>query len=130
MAKRHVFLSFVVEDLDLVNMFRGQAKNKNSELEFDDYSVKKPYDSKDADYIKSQISEKIRACSTTICLFGETTYKSPWITWEIEKSDKLGKKVIGVRLHSSSTKDVAPKVLTDLKAKILDWNIDAIVAEL
>lgn len=37
MAK-HVFLSFVEEDLELVRLFRGQAKNKNSDLEFDDYS--------------------------------------------------------------------------------------------
>ena len=37
---RRVFLSFVVEDLDLVNLFRGQAKNKKNDLEFSDYSVK------------------------------------------------------------------------------------------
>jgi hypothetical protein len=42
---RHVFLSFVEEDLDRVNLFRGQAKRKNSELEFDDYSVKEAFDS-------------------------------------------------------------------------------------
>jgi hypothetical protein len=34
---KHVFLSFVEEDLASVVLFRGQAKNKNSNLEFDDY---------------------------------------------------------------------------------------------
>jgi hypothetical protein len=42
---RRVFLSFVEEDLTSVNLFRGQAKNKNSDLEFSDYSVMDPYDS-------------------------------------------------------------------------------------
>ena len=31
---RRVFLSFVEEDLNIVNMFRGQAKNRNSMLNF------------------------------------------------------------------------------------------------
>lgn len=39
---RNVFLSFVEEDLDLVNLFRGQVKNENNDLEFSDYSVKEP----------------------------------------------------------------------------------------
>jgi hypothetical protein len=29
---RHVFLSFVEEDLELVRLFRGQAKNEESDL--------------------------------------------------------------------------------------------------
>ena len=34
----HVFLSFQSEDIDRVQLFRGQAKNRNSSLEFSDYS--------------------------------------------------------------------------------------------
>ena len=45
------FLSFVEEDLNLVNLFRGQAFNQDSDLEFDDYSIKQPFDSRNADYI-------------------------------------------------------------------------------
>ena len=52
---RCVFLSFVVEDLDLVWMFRGQAKRKNGELEFSEYSVKEPHNSTNAAYIRSKI---------------------------------------------------------------------------
>jgi hypothetical protein len=58
MAKR-VFLSFVEEDLVLVNLFRGQAKNKNNELEFFDYSVKEPFDSNNAAYVRTKIRERI-----------------------------------------------------------------------
>jgi Thoeris protein ThsB, TIR-like domain len=126
MAKR-VFLSFVVEDKDLVAMFRGQAKNKNSELEFSDYSVKEPYSSVNQAYIKSQIKPKISAASVTICLIGNTTYSSDWVDWELRYSQEVGNKVIGVRLHSDSMKDLAPKALTDLRATVVNWDIDAIV---
>lgn len=129
MAK-HVFLSFVVEDLNLVTLFRGQAKNRKSDLDFSDYSVRSPYNSTDADYIKSRIRERIQACSATICLIGTTTARSPWVDWEIQKSADLGKKLLGVRLHSSPTKDPTPKALIDKSAKILNWDIDGLVKEL
>lgn len=126
MAKR-VFLSFVEEDLDLVNLFRGQAKNKNSDLEFSDYSVREPYDSDNAAYIRGKIRERIAAASVTICLIGETTYKSKWVDWEIRTSAEEYNKVFGVRLHSSVTKDTAPNALMNLKASVYNWDIDAIV---
>jgi hypothetical protein len=126
MAKR-VFLSFVVEDKDVVTLFRGQAKNKNSDLEFSDYSVQEAYDSTNATYIKSQIKPRISAASVTICLIGNTTYKSPWVDWELRVSQEVGNKIIGVRLHSDATKDPTPKALSDLKASVVNWDIDAIV---
>jgi hypothetical protein len=126
MAK-HVFLSFVVEDLELVKMFRGQAKNKNSDLEFDDYGVTTPFDSSDADYVRGKIAEKIKGASITICLIGETTSKSRWVKWEIEKSDDLGKRLLGIRLHSDPKKDISPQALADLKAKVVNWDIDDIM---
>ena len=49
------FLSFVKEDLELVSLFRGQAKLENSERDFHDYSVKEPFDSLNAAYIRSGI---------------------------------------------------------------------------
>jgi len=127
MAKR-VFLSFVEEDLTLVNLFRGQAKNKNNDLEFSDYSVKEPFDSSNAAYVRTKIRERIRAASVTICLIGEKTYTSNWVDWEIRASAEERNRVIGVRLHSDAVKDITPKALTDLRAKVVDWDVDAMVA--
>jgi hypothetical protein len=123
---RNVFLSFVEEDLNLVNLFRGQAKNENNDLEFSDYSVKEPFDSENADYIRQEIRNLIKKVSVTLCLIGETTYKSKWVAWEIKTSAELEKGLVGVRLHSSS-KDIIPQSLIDNKAEIVDWNIKEIV---
>ena len=54
------FLSFVQEDLNLVNLFRGQAKNERLDLEFADYSIKEPFDSRNVDYIARGITEQIK----------------------------------------------------------------------
>ena len=49
---RHVFISFANEDKKEVDLLRGQAKNEDNSLEFDDLSLKAPIDSKVADYVK------------------------------------------------------------------------------
>ena len=124
---KHVFLSFVEEDLELVRLFRGQAKNKNSALSFDDYSVQTPYNSLDAEYIKSQIRPRIRASSALICLIGTKTYRSSWVKWEIDYAAGQGRRLCGVRLHSGARNETTPNSLLNCRAAILNWDIEAIV---
>lgn len=128
MAK-HVFLSFVEEDLTMVNLFRGQAKNKNSNLVFDDYSVKVPYNSVNAAYIRTRIKEKIRSASVTICLMGTTTQKSDWVDWELETSYDLGNSVFGVKLYPLLVCPTPPAIARH-GGEVLGWDIEAIVREI
>jgi hypothetical protein len=95
-TSRHIFISFDHENLDEVNLLRGQAKNDKVDLQFDDHSVKEPYDSSNADYIKRQIREKIDRCSVTMVYLTDKSASSSWVNWEIEESIKRGKSVIGV----------------------------------
>jgi hypothetical protein len=95
-ASRHVFISFDHKDMDEVNLLRGQAKNDKVDLQFDDHSVKEPYDSTNADYIKRQIGQKIDRCSVTMVYLTDKSASSKWVNWEIEESIKRGKGVIGV----------------------------------
>lgn len=105
---RHVFISFDHEDLNEVNLLRGQAKNEKVDLQFDDHSVKEPYDSTNADYIKRQIREKIDRCSVTVVYLSEKTASSKWVNWEIEESIKRGKGVIGVYKGDKVPSSVPP----------------------
>lgn len=93
---RHVFISFDHEDMNDVNLLRGQAKNDNLDFQFDDHSVKEPFDSVNADYIRRNIREKIDRCSVTMVYLSDKTASSKWVNWEIEESLKRGKSVIGV----------------------------------
>lgn len=119
------FLSFVEEDLALVNLFRGQAKNTTGDLEFADYSVREPYNSTNAHYIKQQIAPRISGSSLTMCLYGPTTYTSSWVGWELNKALELGKPIMGVSLYSDGRIKYYPSPL-EAHPRVR-WDIDEIV---
>lgn len=100
-GKRNVFISFAYEDVGTVNLLRGQAKNENVPLVFNDWSVSEPIDSERAPYIKQKISERISQCSVTVVFLSESSATSPWVDWEIEQTVKQGKHVIGVYPQNS-----------------------------
>lgn len=120
------FLSFVEEDLNLVNLFRGQAKNEACDLEFADYSLKQPFNSADADYIGRGICDQLRRSTLTICLYGPTTYTSQWVNWELKKTIEMGKPLMGVYLYSDGRIKFYPAPLQQWPR--VGWNISQIVS--
>src|SRR6266498_1327538 len=60
------------------------AANPNYDLEFYDESVRVPIESRDAEYVKRRIREKINRTSVTVCLISENTHNSKWVDWELE----------------------------------------------
>jgi hypothetical protein len=119
------FLSFVEEDLNLVNLFRGQAKNDNLDLEFADYSIKEPFESVNANYIARGITEQLTFSTITVCLYGPTTHTSKWVNWELKKSLELGKPIMGVCLYNDGRVTYYPAPLEN-KPRV-NWNIVEIV---
>lgn len=117
---RHVFITFAYEDIDEVNLLRGQAKNENTELEFDDHSVKEPFDSKDADYIKRQIRDKMEKTSVTVVYLSNDSAKSKWVDWEIRESLKLGKGVIGL-FKGDKPPSSLPSAFYENNLKCVKW---------
>lgn len=120
-GKRNIFISFATEDMNEVNLLRAQAKNENSDIEFNDHSVRAPYDSKRAEYIRQKISERISRCSTTVVYLSNSTANSRWVKWEVERSQELGKTVIAV--HSGDKySGRRPDWLQSNKIKVLPWS--------
>ena len=127
MATR-AFLSFVQEDLNLVNLFRGQAKNQRTGLEFDDYSIKEPFDSRNAEYIGRGITEQIKYATLTVCLYGPTTHASPWVNWELNKTLEIKKPIMGVSLYSDGRTKYHPGPLEGWPRLV--WDIPRIVEKM
>ena len=119
-ARRNTFLSFDYDDIDEVNLLRGQVKNEKSEIEFIDRSVKDPINSERAEYIKQKIVERIRQCSQTVVYIGNTTHSSGWVKWEVEKSLQLGKEVIAVHKGDTPPSKI-PACIKDNKIKVVPW---------
>ena len=118
---KHVFISFAYEDVDEVNLLRGQAKNDKTDLQFDDYSVKEAFDSSNADYIKRQIREKIDRVSVTVVYLSENSARSRWVNWEIEESIKRGKGVIGV-YKGDQPPGKLPTAFSENNCKAVKWS--------
>ena len=120
-GKRNVFISFAAEDVNEVNLLRGQAKNENSDLEFNDHSVREPYDSERAQYIKLKIGERIARASVSVIYLSEHTAQSRWVTWEVEKSLSLNKAVIAVHPKDAPLGRL-PEWVQRLGVKVLPWS--------
>ena len=119
-GKRNVFISFAMEDLDEVNLLRAHAKNENSDIEFNDYSVREPYDSERAEYIRQKITERIERASVTVVYLSESTPQSEWVKWEVEKSLNLGKRVIAM-YASDKPPSQLPAWVSEKKIGVVPW---------
>lgn len=119
-SKKNVFISFAYEDVGTVNLLRGQAKNENLPLEFNDWSVSEPFNSERAAYIKQKIAERIAHCSVTVVFLSDATPKSSWVNWEIEESVRQGKHVVGVYPQDSKPKAL-PAAVKEKKVTCIPW---------
>jgi len=126
-GRRNVFISFVMEDQNEVNLLRGQAKNENSNLEFNDWSLTAPFDSSRADYIKQGIRERISKSSVTLVYLSRNTAKSKWVDWEIRESLRLGRGVVAVYKGDEPPK-VLPRAVVEnaSKVKLTSWKQERI----
>ena len=119
-GKRNVFISFAYEDHDKVNLLRAHAKNENSPIEFNDWSVSEPINSERALYIKQKIAERIALSSVTVVYLSNATPNSQWVGWEIEESVRQGKHVIGVYPQDSKPKSIPGPIKTH-NIKCVPW---------
>jgi len=120
-GRRNLFISFAHEDIDTVNMFRGQAKSDRSDVDFVDRSVKEPFDSVRDDYIKQQISRRIKQASMTAVYLSDATAGSKWVDWEIRRSLDLGREVVAFHPKKSRPKDLPPAI-KEFGIKVIPWS--------
>lgn len=126
-TKRNVFISFVAEDLNDVNLLRAQAKNENSDIEFNDWSLREPFDSERAEYIKRGIRDRIERSSVTMVYVSERTASSQWVDWEIRESIRLGKGVVAVHSGDQPPRRL-PSAITENNIPVIRWTQTGIAA--
>ncbi|VVB87327.1 Uncharacterised protein [uncultured archaeon] len=81
-----------------------------------------PFDSENAEYIRSGIRSRIEQSSVTLVAVSETTYKSKWVNWEIRESLKMGKGVVVVNISNDPSIRMPDAVNENRnKIKIVSW---------
>ncbi len=113
MAKK-VFFSFHYQD---VIDFRANVVRNHWRLKLDrqsagyfDKSVWEEAEAKSDIGLKRLINGALTGCSTTCVLIGTHTYARRWVQYEIMKSFRDGKKVIGVHINSIKDKNQVVKI--------------------
>lgn len=129
--KKRVFLSFLAEDKEKVAGLRLLAANPNYDLEFYDESLQVAIDSRDAEYIKRRIREKINRTSVTVCLISENTHTSGWVDWELKESDDKRNTIIAMALKGVD-RAVLPKLIKEKDLPFHAWDpehLNKLIAE-
>jgi hypothetical protein len=79
--------------------------------------------------LKRLLRMKMSWASTVVVLIGKETHNRPWVNWEIEKANQLGKRIVGVYERGGTENDVPDALKTYEDARVA-WNsaniIDAI----
>lgn len=116
--QKNVFLSFHMEDKNLIELLRYQAKSERFDLKFRDYSAKDPF----SDPWKKHCSKRISQCSTVAVMIGKDTATRPAVNWEIKEAYRQGKKVVGIMGYKDSNHQI-PEQMIKKNAKIVNWNL-------
>ena len=97
-------------------------------MEFNDHSLKEPFDSQNAEYIRNGIKEHIRRSSVTVVYLSVHSAASRWVDWEIRESLRQGKKVIGV--YQGDVAPALPTAFREFSLKAVPWRHQDLMREL
>ena len=121
MAPPRAFTSFEMEDKWARDFLVQQAKDKKNDIEFYDYSVNDPFDSK----WKTECVKRIALTKGTIVLVGPTTSKSEAVLWEIAETIRQDHYIFGIQIN----KDKTHPIPTGLPSKnVIRWDFEQIVS--
>ena len=122
---KKIFVTYDYEnDKHYKNLLVAWAQNANFDLSFHDKSVDVSVQSDDLGTIRRVVSARIRESSIFLCIVGKETWKSDWVTWEIEKARELGKPLVAIKTAKSNK---APAALAGAKASwALAFKFDSI----
>lgn len=117
------FISFQMEDRWSRDFLIQHARDKDTSIDFTDYSVHEPFDEK----WKTNCRARIAQSKGTIVMVGPESAKSDAVLWEIAESNRQGHPIFGIQINSGETHPV-PGGLPS--TKVIRWEFEQIVAEL
>lgn len=117
---KRIFISFAIEDKNLRDLLKGQAKNENSPFEFVDMSVKVPWDSN----WKTNCRSRIKRCDGVISIITKNTKKADGQIWEMKCAKEERIPIIGILGNSGYIGTDMPPECGQIK--LMSWAWDSI----
>lgn len=112
---KRIFISFAIEDENLRDLLKGQARNQNSPFEFVDMSVKEPWDSK----WKTNCRIRIKGCDGVISIITKNTKNANGQIWEMKCAKEEGIPIIGIYGNNDHSGISIPDECGYIK--LVDW---------
>src|SRR5205085_9227433 len=118
---KNVFISHIHEDDGELTGVKDLLAKNGYQSRDGSINSDKPNDAQNEDYIKSQIlAPRIQWASTMIVLISSDTHTSPWVEWEIEYAQQMGKRIVGLWAQGAKDSDV-PKNLDRYADAVVGW---------
>ncbi len=132
-SRRHVFISHHHRDDDHVTKLTDLLSRTGYDIRNSSIRAK-PRNQQRLDRneipertLKRLLRMKISWASTVVVLIGKVTHSRPWVNWEIEKANQLGKRIVGVFVQGGTNADIPP-AFDKYGSALVSWNTDSIVA--
>jgi hypothetical protein len=117
------FVSFQMEDRWSRDFLVQHAHDKDTSVDFTDYSVHEPFDEK----WRANCRARIAQTKGTIVMVGAATARSEAVLWEVAETNRQGDPMFGIQINNGKTHPIPPGLPS---TRVIRWDFDAIVAEL
>lgn len=124
--QKNVFISHYGKDDEHISKLKSLLNEKGFTLKNSSIDSSKPNQASNPEYIKSLLRSRIQWAGTTIVLIGPKTHTREWVNWEIDISNKMGNRIVGVFLNGASDSDV-PESFQKYGDALVGWRTDKII---
>jgi len=115
MAQR-IFIAFAKEDERIRDLIKGQSLHVDTDFEYIDMSVKKPYDSEWKDHVRS----RIKGSDGVIALLSKNTPAADGELWEIKCAIEEDKPLLGLFIYKEDR--TKPAVMNGQQCIVWTWD--------
>ena len=122
MSRINVFISHASEDEDYIEELRRILQPYD--LDIANYSIdsSKPNEAENEEYIKSLLRPRVNQAEVTVVLLSSNTIDRPWVDWEIEVAEQIGKRIVGVWLPGEAQEGhPPPEPLQNSAQAVVGW---------
>lgn len=124
---KNVFISHIHEDDEGIKEIKRLAGEHGMIFKDASITADKPNSAKSEDYIKYEIlAPRIKGAGVLVVYVSRDTKDSPWVDWEIEHAQRLGKRIVGIWAYGEKDCEL-PKPLEDYADAVVGWNGESII---
>lgn len=132
-SRRHVFISHHhADDAQVTGLTKLLGRSgfeiRNSSIRAKPANQRRLDEGRISDStLKRLLRMKMSWASTVVVLIGKETHKRPWVEWEINKANELGKRIVGVYERGGTENDI-PDAFNKYGDALVAWNSKNVVA--